>query len=517
MRNEEFLGKEEAAGNGNALVADERGSSSRRDADIPGSSLKEKTAKGLFWGGFSNGMQQLLSLFFGIFLARTLDSHDYGMVGMLAIFSAVANTLQESGFTAALTNRKHATAADYNAVFWFSTLMGLCMYAVLFFCAPLIAAWFGKPELVPLSRVVFLGFLLSSMGIAHNAILFREMKVKQTSVISLVSLVLSGCTGLTLALSGWGYWSLAWQNVAFIAGVTVLRWYYAGWRPTLPVDFRPLREMFGFSVKLLLTNLVNQANSNLFSVILGRYYTPSDVGYYTQGHKWIVMGQQTTGGMINSVAQPVFTQVGDDNGRRIRVLAKLLRFTCFVSFPALLGLGFVSRELILVTIGAKWLPAVPIMQLLCVFGALWPVVNLYFQMAISLGRSDLYFWSNLLFGCMQIGVACLMFRFGILWMVAANVAGYVVLLLVWQGLMRRLVGFPWREAARGMLPYAGCALLSLAATHFVTLSLHAPWGLLLAKVAVAALLYVGMMKLGNSSILTECFAFALGKIKKKQP
>lgn len=476
-----------------------------------GSSLKEKTAKGLLWGGFSNGMQQLLGLVFGIFLARTLDAHDYGMVGMLAVFSAVAGTIQESGFTAALANKKTVTDDDYNAVFWFSTLAAVCMYGALFFCAPLIAAYFGEPGLVPLSRVVFLGFLVSSAGIAHNARLFREMRVKEMSKLSILSLTLAGCVGLGLAWMGMGYWSLAWQSVTYIAGVALLRWYYSGWHPTLHIDFRPLRGMLNFSLKLLLTNMVNQLNNNVFSVILGKYYTPSDVGCFTQANKWVAMGQQTAGGMINGVAQPVFARVDGDGGRRVRVLRKMLHFTCFVSFPALLGLGFVSRELIVVAIGEKWLPAVPVMQLLCVFGALWPVISLYFQVAISRGRSDIYFWSNLLFGGMQIGVACLMYRFGILWMVAANVAGYVLLLLAWQFIMWRLAQFPWREAARGILPYAGCTVLALAATYYATSFIDTLWLLLLAKVTVAALLYVLLMRLGKSGILAECIGYGREK------
>ena len=134
-------------------------------------SLKEKTAKGLFWGGFSNGIQQLLNLFFGIFLARLLNADDYGMVGMLTIFIAVAGTLQESGFTNALTNKREVTHKDYNAVFWFSTLTGITMYILLFLSAPLIADFYDKPELVPLARYLFIGFLISSSATAHNAVL----------------------------------------------------------------------------------------------------------------------------------------------------------------------------------------------------------------------------------------------------------------------------------------------------------------------------------------------------------
>ena len=139
-------------------------------------SLKEKTARGLFWGGISNSLYQLLGLFFGIFLARLLTPDDYGMIGMLTIFSAVANSIQESGFTQALTNRKDAGQDDYNAVFWFSLCTGGVLYLLLFFCAPLIANFYHTPALVPLARFLFLGFLISSAGTAHNAILFKNLQ-----------------------------------------------------------------------------------------------------------------------------------------------------------------------------------------------------------------------------------------------------------------------------------------------------------------------------------------------------
>ena len=134
-------------------------------------SLKEKTARGLFWGGLSNGVQQLLNLFFGIFLARILNAEDYGMVGMLSIFSLIAGSLQESGFTAALANKKEISHKDYNAVFWFSTGLSACLYLILFFCAPLIARFYHTPELAALARYSFLGFFVASLGIAHSAYL----------------------------------------------------------------------------------------------------------------------------------------------------------------------------------------------------------------------------------------------------------------------------------------------------------------------------------------------------------
>ena len=149
--------------------------------------LKEKTAKGLFWGGLSNGVQQLLNALFGLVLARVLDASDYGMVGMLAIFSAIASTIQESGFTAALTNQKEIKHEDYNAVFWFSSLTGVLFYLILFFCAPLIAQFYDKPELIGLSRIVFLSFLFGGFGIASNAYMFKMLMVKEKAKIDIIS------------------------------------------------------------------------------------------------------------------------------------------------------------------------------------------------------------------------------------------------------------------------------------------------------------------------------------------
>ena len=168
-------------------------------------SLKDKTAKGLFWGGFSNGIQQLLNLVFGIFIARLLTPSDYGMVGMLAIFSLIAGSIQESGFTAALVNKKEVTHKDYNAVFWFNIITSLCLYLVLFLCAPLIAYFYKVPELTPLARYSFTGFFIASLGISHSAYLKRNLMVKQQAMSSVIGLTVSGIAGVTLAYLGFSY------------------------------------------------------------------------------------------------------------------------------------------------------------------------------------------------------------------------------------------------------------------------------------------------------------------------
>lgn len=212
--------------------------------------LKEKTAKGLFWGGISNGLQQVLSLIFGIILLRVLNAEDYGMVGMLAIFMGIASTIQESGFTAALINKKEFKHEDYNAVFWFSLFSSVVMYIILFFSAPLIAWFFEKPELTNLSRLLFLGIVVGGIGVAHNAVLLKRLMVKERAKIDIMALLISGVTGVFLALNGFSYWGLAIQSVTYVGVSTFAKCYFSLWKPTMSFNFYPLNEMLSFSLKL---------------------------------------------------------------------------------------------------------------------------------------------------------------------------------------------------------------------------------------------------------------------------
>ena len=339
--------------------------------------LKEKTAKGLFWGGMSNAAQQLLNLGFGIILARLLSQSDYGMVGMLTIFSLIAASLQEGGFIAALNRKKEVSHSDYNAVFWTCALVSLSIYLVLFFCAPLIAAFYNEPELVPLSRYIFAGFFFTSLGIAPRAILFRNMQVRQSAIVSFVSLLVSGLVGVAMALNGFAYWGIATQTIVNVALFSGLNFFYAKWHPTLPVDFSPIKEMFAFSSKLIITNIVIIINTNVFSVILGRKYTADVVRNYTQANKWNYMGWSLISNMLYGITQPVFAKTDDDRQRQKQIFRKLLRFTAFVSFPAMFGLALVAREFIVILLGAKWLESALLLQLLCVMGAFCPICNLF--------------------------------------------------------------------------------------------------------------------------------------------
>ena len=476
-------------------------------------SLKEKTAKGLFWGGLSNGAQQLLNLVFGIFLARLLSTEDYGLVGMLTIFSLIASSLQEGGFISAL-NRKHEVGhRDYNAVFWTSSLLSLAIYLTLFFCAPFIAAFYDEPRLVPLARYIFLGFFITSLGITPRAVLFRNMKVKEQSIVSFTSLLLSGIVGVSMAATGFAYWGIATQTLVYVTLFTSMTFFFAKWHPTLKIDFSPIREMIGFSSKLIVTNIVIIINTNVFSVILGRLYSPHVVGNYTQANKWNYMGWSLISNMLQGIAQPVFAKTDEDKERQRNIFRKLLRFTAFVSFPLMLGLALVAKEFIVILLGEKWLESARLLQLLCVMGAFYPISNLFSNLLIARGHSGVYMWGNIALCLIQLAAVIFSAPYGIEVMLMAYVAITILWIGVWHWFVHREIGLRLWDVVRDISPYLILACVLIYIAHLLTQGIDSLLLGLLAKMAFVAVTYCLALWLLRSTIFRESIEFLSKKNK----
>lgn len=470
-------------------------------------SLKEKTAKGLFWGGVSNGVQQVLNLAFGIFLARMLSQSDYGMVGMLAIFTLIAIALQEGGFISALNRKKDVTHKDYNAVFWFNVFVGLLLYVILFLCAPLISRFYGVPELTLLARFVFLGIPIVSLGVSPGAYLFRNMMVRQSAIITFTCNFVSGVVALCLAANGFAYWGIAVQSVVFVSIVTGLRFCFSKWHPTLSFDFSPLKEMFGFSSKLIITNVFNIVNGNVFSVILGRLYTPRDVGNYTQANKWNNMGSSLITGMLGSIAQPVFAKTEDDTERQKRIFRKLLRFTAFISFPAMFGLALVAKEFIVILLTEKWLESARMMQMLCIAGAFVPISTLFSNLIITRGRSTTYMWCTISLCLAQLMAVCLSVSYGIDVMIMVYVVISICWLFVWYHYAHKEIEISLSEVIRDIFPYFFLSALFSVVAYLSTANIGNDYLCFILKVLMVALPYCICLWLFGSAIFKEIIVF----------
>lgn len=482
-------------------------------ADPQPQSLKRKTAKGLLWGGINSGLMQVFNFAFGIILANLLLPAEYGLVALLGIFSSFASILQEGGFISALNQKEEATSADYNAVFWFSSLMGLGLYLLGFFCAPLIASYFNDERLTDLARYSFVAFFIAGLNIAPKALLFRQLRVRETSAISICSLLLSGTVGVVMAFAGYSYWGLATQGVVYVLVGTVLTFWRARWRPTLTIDLSPLHGLIGYSGKLMITNALTVVNANFFNFILGKLYTPIAVGNFSQANKWTTMGYSTISGMIGGIAQPLFAKVEEDAQRQVAVFRKLLRFTALLTFPAMLGFSLVAPELIVVAIGTKWLESAHILQVLCVWGAVVPISSIFSNYLLARGRSDIYLWATVALVVVQLAVVLTASLWGMEVMFRGFVVVNVLWLFVWHWLVRRELPLRLRFVLCDLAPYALLSIALCLVAYFLFMGVNNIYLRLAWKVAFVGTLYLGTLYVSGSVILREGLAFLLKRGK----
>ena len=479
------------------------------------STLKQKTATGLFWGGFSNGVQQLIIIVSGIVLARILNADDYGLYGLLAIFTAVASTIINSGFSIALTNKQNTTHQDYNAVFWFTFFVGLFLYIILYFAAPFIADFYNEPALVDLSRFLFISFFLGGIGTVSYTVMFKRMMVKQQAIIDTVALFTAVCFGIIAAVKGFAYWALAIQSVVQISLGSLLRFLIAPWKPAWKFQFSPIKEMFSFSSKVFITNLFVQINNNFLTVIIGKLFNKEQVGIYSQGQKWASMGNQFIGGMINSIAQPVLVQTNNDKERQTGVLRKMIRFGAFISFPMMLGLALIAKEFIVITIGEKWIPSVPFLQLFCLWTAFAYLLNLFTNVVYAHGKSSIYMKITILTGLSQLVAVLCLYPLGLFPMVAAYVAISFSALLLWQRYVNKLIGLKNRDILKDVLPYFGITVFCLFIAWITTKCIQNLYWLLASKIIISAFLYIFVMKISRSVIFKESMDFLMSFIRKQ--
>lgn len=473
-------------------------------------SLKQKTAKGLFWGALNSGTTQILNLIIGIILARHLTKADYGIIGILTIFIAIASDLQSAGFTQGLINIKRPTARDYNSVFSFNVCMSVLMYSVLFSSAPFIAEYFHQPCLVSVSRVVFLTFFISSLGIAHGGYMAKNMMNRELAIIGALALILSGAVGITLALLDFAYWSLAWQQVTYMIVVNIGRYYYVrDWRPRLSLDFGPVRLMAPFALKILVTKILNTLSANILTPIFARWFTIHQVGSYTQAFKWNTMAYSLVANTVGQIAQPVLVETD-----RSEAFRKMLRFTCFISMPLMFGFALVGREFILITIKEEWLECVPLLQVLCISGAFMPIHTMYQNLAISHGRSDIYMWLNIGQILLQIAVVFACSDYGMFVMVSAYSAMMILWLLPWHLFTGRLIGYSWCDVFKDVAPFTLTAIVTMAITYYATRAITNIYFLLIVRCILATAIYYAVMKLCKVQILAECENFVLKRFRK---
>lgn len=481
------------------------------------SSLKKKTAKGLFFGGLSNAIQQIIGFLFGLYVARNLLSpSDYGTISLLTIFALIATAFQESGFVMGLVNKREVSHKDYNAVFWCSLSISTLLYIALFFLAPFIADFYEKEELTALSRFLFISFWLGSFSIAHNAYLYRHLMVAERSIVMLSALIVSNIAGLIFAYYGFAYWSLAIQTVVYTFVSSSMFFYFSKFRPTLHIDFSPIKDIYKFSSKILITNIFIHINNNIYASVLGKFFSKQQIGFISQASKWNNMGQSLITNMINNVIQPVLNQIHDDENRQVRVFRKLLNFTSFVAFIMLFGLAAVADDFIRITLTDKWIESARYVRILCIGGAFATINNVFSNLILTKGQSSIYMFNIVGFGILQFLILILCKDFGLELSIMLISTLNLLWIFIWYVIVKRFIAFGLMQLISDVFTYVFLAGIACAAAAFLSQSISLLFVRFSTCILASGVFYLLLNKIFKPDILTEIINFAKGSLIKKK-
>ena len=358
-------------------------------------SLKQKALSGILWKFIEQISRSVLAFTISIILARLLDISDFGLIGMLAIFIALSSVLIESGFAAALIQNKNRTELDYNTVFLFNIFIALICYVILFFCAPLIASFYGEPILVGLLRVLGLNLILNSFNTVQLTQLTIKIDFKTIAKVTLIGSITGGAIGILMAYTGFGVWALVAQTIITTIFSTIVLWAHSKWRPLFTFSFTSLKIMFNYGSKLLLASIYGITLNNLYNVIIGRVYKPEELGTYVRAMNLPELISATLNSVINSVTFPLMSSINDDRERMLSAYSRMLSMTAFIIFPLMTLLSALSYPFVMLFLTERWIAIVPLMQWLCFARMMTPISALNLNILQTTGRTDLLLWTEL--------------------------------------------------------------------------------------------------------------------------
>jgi len=393
-------------------------------------SLKARTTRGLFWSFLDSFGVYIVKFGFSVVIARTLSPDDYGLMGMILIFIAMGQVIMQSGFSAALVQKKDTDANDLSTAFWFNVIAGVTVWVILFFSAGAIAEFFDRPILVTVTRVASLGIILNSLSSVHVAILTRELNFRRQTWINLVGTLISGITGVTLALMGYEVWALVFQtlagNLIYMAGL----WVTSKWRPLFVFDMKSFRSLFGFSYKILLQGIMDVIFTKAYFPLIGKMFAAPQLGFYTNANRFYELFIRQSSVSVTRVLFPAFSSVQDDRERFNMNYLRSFNMIAMLMFAATVILIISSRPFIALALTEKWLPAVPYMQLFFTEGFFFPLLIFNQNILLSAGRSGLSLKIDIIRKAVILLSILIVWRVGIEALIIGQVAATVVALVL---------------------------------------------------------------------------------------
>lgn len=392
--------------------------------------LRDKTIKGLFWGGLDIFSSKGLSFLFNLLIARQLSPRDYGVIAILAVMMAICQCFVDSGFGAALVRKCKCSETDFSTIFYFNIFAALLFYIILYAVAPFIASFYEQPVFVDLTKIYSLVLIINALAIVQNSKLTIEVNFKVFAKISIISAIISGSAALFMAYKGFGIWSLVVQALTSATVRSLLLWVFSRWTPKAIFSWNSLNEHFSFGSRLLGSSLINTIYNNIYTLVIGKMYAPESLGAYNKGESLIKFPSETVTTIIGQVSYPILSSIKDDRSRSIDAYRQLVRMASFIIFPMVIGMAAIADPFIRICLTDKWEMAIPVMQVLC-FSLLWvPITNLDLTMLKAAGRSDYFLRITIITKSISIIILIATVSMGLIIMCIGQVLATIIHLII---------------------------------------------------------------------------------------
>ena len=479
--------------------------------------LKDKTVKGVGWSAIDNVAQYAVTFIVSIVLARLLSPDDYGLIGIISIFTAVCTALINGGFGSALIRKKDVTDDDYNTAFIVNLGMSLILYAVVFFCAPFIADFFNRQELVSLTRVSSLGMIIGALALVQQTRLTKRIDFKTQTKITLIASVSSGVIGIVMALLGCGVWSLVAQALSLQGLRTVLLWFFNHWVPRLHFSKHSFHDLFGFGWKLMVSNVLDTVWKELYQVVVGKFYSPGTLGQYTRAKGFAQLFSSNLTTIIQRVTYPVLSDIQDDKTRMLNAYRRIIKITMFITAVSMMWLGAISEPLIYCLIGPKWTEAATYLPLICIAGTLYPLHAINLNMLQVQGRSDLYLVLEIVKKIIGLGPLFVGAFVGIIPMLYVNLAIGVICFFLNSYFSGKHLGYTSWMQLKDIAPSYGIAIAVALSVWFFKYLPISDWVILPIQIVVGIgvlLALCHILKLEEYSEVKKIVLPLLAKVKR---
>lgn len=415
-------------------------------------SLRKQAVKGIFWSSIQTFGSQFINFFVSVILARMLLPAEFGLIGMIGVFLSVAGSMINSGLGTSLIRTEKPDQADYSTVFVFNLVVSIGIYLIMFLIAPNIANFFKQPQLLVITRLYCIVFVINALSTVQTTRLHKNLDFKSETRASLFSTLASATVGIILAYSGFGVMSLVWMGIAGAIVNTLILWIQSKWRPSLMFDKNKFRTHFSFGSKMMLSGLLETVYNNLYIFIIGKFYSPTQLGYYNRAESLKQLPVNNFISILNRVSFPLFAEIKNDNVRLKSVYTQIIKMVMFVIAPILMTMGVLAEPIFRFLFTEKWLLAVPYFQILCINGLLLPLHSYNLNLLSIKGRSDLYLRLEVLKKILLTVIIIFSFKFGIYGLLWGQVVFSCAAFFINTYFSRKLLNYSSWEQLRDISP-----------------------------------------------------------------